>query len=101
MRGAQIGTIKLSAPDGKRIWDDNEIAITQATAQRAALAIETARLLQDAQKQAAKERVIGDISSKIGSLVNIENIVQTTIQELGDTLPGTDVAIQFTTGQSG
>lgn len=101
LRGAQIGTIKLSAPDGKRIWDDNEIAITQATAQRAALAIETARLLQDAQKQAAKERVIGDISSKIGSLVNIENIVQTTIQELGDTLPGTDVAIQFTTGQSG
>ena len=48
-----------------------------------------------------QERVIGDISSKIGSLVNIENIVQTTIQELGDTLPGTDVAIQFTTGQSG
>jgi len=101
LRGVQIGTIKLSAPDLDRKWDDNEIAITQATAERAALAIETARLLQDAQKRASKERTIGDISAKIGSLINIENIVQTAIQELGDTLPGTDVAIQFTSGQSG
>ncbi|GAB1469939.1 hypothetical protein MASR2M66_08160 [Chloroflexota bacterium] len=101
LRGVQIGAIKLSAPDADKKWDENEIAITQATAERASLAIETARLLQDAQKRAAKERTIGDISAKIGSLVNIDNIVQRTIQELGDTFPDTDVAIQFTSGESG
>jgi hypothetical protein len=74
--------------------------MAQATAERTALAIETARLLEEAQKRASKERAIGQISAKIGSLVNIDNIVQTTIQELGDTLPGTDVAIQFTNKQS-
>lgn len=100
LRGIQIGTLKLSAPDPDRKWDNNEIAMAQATAERTALAIETARLLEDAQKRAAKERTIGQISSKIGSLVNIDNIVQTTIQELGNTLPGTDVAIQFTSGHS-
>ena len=100
LRGVQIGTLKLSTPDPNRKWDESEIAMVQATAERTALAIETARLLQGAQKQAAKEHAIGEISAKIGSLVNIENIVQTTIQELGNTLPGTEVAIQFTSGKT-
>ena len=95
LRGKQIGTLKLSATDPSRGWDDDEIALAQATAERTALAIENARLLQDAQKRANKERTIGQISAKIGSMVNIENILQTTIEELGSTLPGTDVAIQF------
>ncbi|MFN8382239.1 MAG: GAF domain-containing protein [Anaerolineales bacterium] len=96
LRGTKIGTLKLNAPDPNRIWTDEEISLAQATADRTALAIENARLLQDAQKRAAKERTIGEISSKIGSLVNLENIVQTTIEELGSTLPGTEIAIQFT-----
>jgi GAF domain-containing protein/HAMP domain-containing protein len=101
LRGVQIGTLKLSTPDSTRKWDESEIAMATATAERTALAIETARLLKDAQKRAAKERAIGQISAKIGNLVNIDNIVQTAIQELGETMPGTDVAIQFTSGNIG
>ena len=96
MRGTRIGTLKLSAPDSARTWTDDELAMAQATAERTTLAIESARLLQEAQKRAAKERTIGDISTKIGSLVDIENILQTAIRELGNTLPNTDIAIQFT-----
>ena len=96
LRGIRIGTFKLSAAsDLNRTWTNDEIAIAQATAERTALALESARLLQDAQKRAAKERTVGQISAKIGSLVNLENILQTAIQELGNTLPDTDIAIQF------
>ena len=95
LRGTRIGTIKLSSPDSNRVWTEDEIAIVQATAERTALALESARLLQEAQKRAAKERAISQISARIGGLVNLENIVQTTIQQLGSTLPGTDIAIQF------
>lgn len=101
LRGVQIGTLKLSASDPDRQWDPHELAMAQATAERTALAIENARLLEDAQKRAVKERTIGQISSKLGNLVNLDNIVQTTIQELGETLPGTEVVIQFSSGQSG
>lgn len=96
LRGTRIGTLKLSASDPSRQWDEDEIAMAQATAERTAFAIENARLLQEAQKRAAKERTIGQISSKINNLVSLENILQTTIQELGNTLPGTNIAIQFT-----
>lgn len=100
LRGTQIGTLKLSTADPNRQWDEDEIALAQATAERTALAIENARLLQEAQKRAAKERTISQISEKIGRLVNLDNILKTTIQELGSTLPGTDIAIQFLSGQS-
>jgi GAF domain-containing protein/HAMP domain-containing protein len=100
LRGTRVGTLRLSTPDPDRTWDENEIAMAQATADRTAFAIENARLLQEAQKRAAKERAIGQISAKIGNLINLDNIVQTTIKELGSTLPNTEVAIQFTSGQS-
>ncbi|HNO30432.1 MAG TPA: hypothetical protein PKI78_01505, partial [Anaerolineales bacterium] len=91
---------KLSTPNPSREWSEDEIALAQATAERTALAIENARLLQEAQKRASKEKTIGQISAKIGSLVNLDNIIQSTVQELGNTLPGTDVAIQFLSGKS-
>lgn len=96
LRGAQIGTLKLTTADPNRVWDDDEIAIAQATAERTAIAIENARLLQEAQKRAAKEKTIGDISDKISNLISLENILETTLQELSSTLPDTEVAIQFT-----
>ncbi|MBI5354272.1 MAG: GAF domain-containing protein [Chloroflexi bacterium] len=95
-RGVRIGTLKLSAAgSATHTWTNDEIAVAQATAERTALALENARLLLDAQKHAAKERTIGQISTRIGSLVNLENILQTAVQELGSTIPETDIAIQF------
>jgi GAF domain-containing protein len=66
-----------------------------AIAERAALSVENSRLLQDAQKRAAKERTIGEISARIGNLVDLDNILQTTIQELSRNMPDAEVAIQF------
>ncbi len=95
LRGAKIGSIKLNSIDPLRVWSEDEIAILQAAADRTTLAIENARLLLEAQKRASKERTIGEISSKISGLVNIENILETAIKELGTTMPNTDISIQF------
>jgi GAF domain-containing protein len=97
LRGTPIGTLKLSATDSSRMWTDDEIDIAHAAAERTSIALENARLLAEAQRRAAKERAIGEISARIGSLSNIENLLQTTIKELGNTLPDTDIAIQLST----
>lgn len=94
LRGEIVGVMNIKTDDNRE-WNADELDIINAIIERAALSIENARLLTEAQKQVEKERAIGQISAKIGSLVNLENILQTTIQELGNTLPGTDVTIQF------
>ncbi|MCC7118008.1 MAG: GAF domain-containing protein [Anaerolineales bacterium] len=95
VRGNKIGSIKLSSIDPTRAWNEDELALLQAAADRTSLALENARLLQEAQRRASKEKTIGEITSKISGLVNIENILETAIKELGASLSSADVSIQF------
>jgi len=95
IRDQVIGSIRLSKPDHSTPWTPDEIAVANALTEQLNSALESARLYQDAQNRAAKERTIGEISAKIGGLVDIDNILQTTIQELGNNMPNTEIAIQF------
>ncbi len=90
-----IGVVGLEQDDPNHKWSEEDIAIVEAAARRAALSLENARLLEEAQRRASKERIIGEISTKIGSVVNIDSIIEMAVRELGRTMPGAEVAIQF------
>ena len=94
LRGEVIGSVDIHAPDS-RPWDQDELDIVTAIIERAAIAMENARLLSESQKRAAKERTIGEISSKISVQSDINELLRTAAQELGRTLPGAEIAIQF------
>ena len=91
-----IGVIGLEQEDPNRSWSDEEIAIAQAAANRTALTLENARLLEESQRRAAKERAIFDATARIGSAVNIENILNTTAEEIERVLNSSEVILQFT-----
>jgi GAF domain-containing protein/HAMP domain-containing protein len=95
LRGEVIGVLSVEGNGAGRKWSREEVALAQAAAERASLALENARLVHEAQRRAAKERTIGEISGKIGSLIDIDNILQMAAQELGRTMPGSEVVIQF------
>jgi GAF domain-containing protein len=88
LRGKTIGVLDVRPKNGQRPWRADEIAMLEAAAERAALALENARLIESAQRRAARERAIGDISSKIGAVSNLESILQTAVEELGRKIGG-------------
>jgi GAF domain-containing protein/HAMP domain-containing protein len=90
-----IGVIGLEQEDSNHIWTDEEIAVAQAAANRAALTLENSRLLEESQRRAVKERTIFEATTRIGSAVNIENILQATAEELERVLSGSEVILQF------
>ncbi|MGB7876863.1 MAG: GAF domain-containing protein [Anaerolineales bacterium] len=94
LREQVIGTMKINLPENKEL-DTDEVDITQALAQRIGNAIETATLLEETRKVAAKEQIIGEISGKIGSSINLRNVLQTAVEELGHAIPGSEVVIQL------
>jgi len=98
LRGEVIGTVDIRSPENRQ-WEQDELDIVTAILERAAIAMENARLLSESQKLAAKERTIGEISAKISAQSDIEELLKTAAQELGRTLPGMEIAVQLNTDQ--
>jgi len=95
LRGEVIGILHIESNDPAREWEEDEISLVQAVAERAAFAMENARLFQDARRRAAKERLISEATARISSAFNVENILQTTAEELERVLGGSEILIQF------
>jgi len=96
LRGQTVGVLDVRSKKGQRHWKPDEIAMLEAAAERAALALENARLVESAQRRAARERAIGDISTRIGAVGNLESILQTAVEELGRKIGGaTEVTLEI------
>jgi GAF domain-containing protein/HAMP domain-containing protein len=98
LRGQVIGILNMHINEDRQ-WEQDEIDIALAVAERVALAVENARLLESSQNQASKERIIGEISTKISAATSMDNILKTAVGELGNIIPDTDIFIQFVSGQ--
>ncbi len=88
LRGEVIGSVDIRS-QANRQFDQDELDIVTAIIERAAIALENARLLEDAQRRASKEQAISELSANISSASEVEKILQTTVEELGRRLSGT------------
>lgn len=95
LRGRAIGKLKLKTTNQDRTWSDDEIALAEAAVERAALALESARLLEDAQKRAAREFTIGEITTNIGASTDIDAILRAAVSELGRQISGAKIAVEL------
>jgi GAF domain-containing protein len=86
IRNQKIGMLSVRPAEASRRWSENELAVAHAAVERAALALENARLLDDAQRRSARERSIGEISTRISALNDIDSIMRSAVEELGHRL---------------
>ena len=99
LREDVVGVLDIHVPADHE-WDPDEVDIAKAVADRLSLALESATLLQSTQRRAEIERIIADISGKVSASINLRNVLQTAVEELGHALPGSEVVIQFQTDQN-
>ena len=95
LRDEVIGILHVESTDGFRKWTDDEISLIQAVAERAALALENANLFEATERRATRERIIAEVTARIGESNDMDRILHTTIQELGRTLGATRTFIQL------
>jgi GAF domain-containing protein len=99
LRGEVVGILDVHVPTGHD-WDSDEVDIVKAVADRLSLALESTTLLQSTQRRAEIERLTAEIAGKISASINLRNVLQTAVEELGHALPGSEVVIQFETSQT-
>lgn len=92
IREQPIGQISM---EGSSEWTTEERILIEAVATQAALALENARLLEDSQQMALRERLASEIIGKIWSSTNIELILQTAVKELGRALRADEAIIEL------
>ncbi len=87
--------MNIKAPVKNRKWSNDEVNLAEVISERLSIALENARLIQESQRQAIKEQTISEVTGKIGASINLKNVLQTAVEELGRALPGSEVMIQF------
>jgi GAF domain-containing protein len=96
-RGQTLGTIVLFRDAQEDAWSQNEVAMARGTISQLALSLENARLMEATYRQAERDRIATDITSKLWNYSDIDTILQTAIRELGQSLEVSDALIELTT----
>ena len=95
LHNQKIGAIKIQRKDEKSGWSPREHLMLQEIATQVGLALENARLLNEAQKHVASERAISEVTAHIGSAFDVDSILRVTAQEIGRAIGNSEVTVQI------
>ncbi|MFN2152086.1 MAG: hypothetical protein ACK2T5_10855, partial [Anaerolineales bacterium] len=90
-----IGVIKAHKPKNQGGWASDEITVMENLSNQLSVALESARLYQDTQQQAAREQLTGEVTSRIRETLDIETILKTTSEEIRKALNLPEVVIRL------
>jgi GAF domain-containing protein len=92
LRGQSIGSVTAKLKDG---YNQNTISTIELAIERLASSLESARLYEEARIRADREQSISHVTAAISSSTEYEEILRTTVREIGNVLGNTEVAIQI------
>lgn len=85
LRDEVLGAMSFTLPPGRQA-SDRQMDTVRAVAERLALALENARLIEQSQAQATRERRAGDISSLLISQQDVSAVLQLAAERFNEAL---------------
>lgn len=95
VRGGVIGVISGRKPSDGGEWTQEEIDLLEALTEQLNVGLESARLYADTQRRAARERVIGEITSRMRETLDVETVIRTAAREMRTALELEEVEVQM------
>jgi GAF domain-containing protein len=92
LRGQTIGVVTLKLKDD---YSGSTVPTIEYATERLALSMESARLYEEARLRADREQSISRVTTAISTPTDYEEILQTTVREVGRMLKDAEVAIQI------
>jgi GAF domain-containing protein len=92
LRGETIGTLVIQSPSSN-VMDDDQMDLIRAVAERVAISAENARLFDETNRRAERERLVSDITGKIRSVNDPQSMIQTAMEELRKALGASRVEV--------
>ncbi len=82
LRGQEIGAIRLRRKETAPAWSQRERELASEISAQVALALGTSRLIEENQKNAARDQMIAGVSNRIRQTLDMETVLQTAANEL-------------------
>jgi GAF domain-containing protein len=95
VRGQTIGVVDTHKSSEAGDWTSEEVTLLETLVEQLGVALEGARLYQDTRQRAARERMIGEITSHMRESLDMETILRTTADEIYQALGLEEVAIRL------
>ena len=92
LRGQVIGAVEIET---KRAVSSEEIALVRAMLDRLTISLENARLYETAQATTAQESRLNQIAARYQEVNSVDDLLQITLRELGETLGAEHGAIRL------
>jgi GAF domain-containing protein len=80
VRGQTIGLLDIAARDGSEP-DEETRQMLEAVAERVALALDSSRLSEQSQRQAAREQILGRLSAELQATTDLDVILRIAARE--------------------
>lgn len=96
LRDEVIGILGICREGGAgSVWTEAERALIAAVTERLALAADNIRLFEDVQRRAAREQLVGEVTTRVRESLDMDAMLQTAIREIGDALGLAEVEVRM------
>lgn len=93
LRGQTLGAVEWELP--QQTFNDEKIELARELASRLAVSMDNARLFQESQRNAERERLVSSIAARLTTQTSIDSILQTAVREVGQALRVPNVSIRL------
>ncbi len=98
--GGAMGTIRAHKPSNAGEWTPEETALMKTLADQLSVALESARLYQNTQHRATRERLIGEVTTRIRESLDVESVLTTAADEIYRALDLDEIVIRLATDET-
>ncbi|HEX9018733.1 MAG TPA: GAF domain-containing protein, partial [Anaerolineaceae bacterium] len=101
VRGETIGVIHIQDQGDERMWSEDEVSMVNGIASQVAIALENARLFENTVRRAEREKKVLQITGKIRSTNDPEEMMRIAVRELQAALQATRTQIYIRQDETG
>lgn len=95
VRGNVIGTIQAYKPASSGAWTPDEASLLETLIEQLGIALDSARLHEEAHQRAEREKMIGEATSRMRESLDIDAVLRTAAEEIYLALGLHDVSISL------
>ena len=101
VRGQIVGVLDAHKPADAGAWTKEEMTLLRTLVDQLSVAMESARLYEDTQRRAARDHLLGEVSSRIRETLDTDTVLQTAVREMREALGVAEVEVYLAAEDSG